>query len=1068
MKRNFIAQILQREIDRLKQLTNGSISRNTLRGDELKNSVELLTSNALLSLGETFSEGEFDRLYTSCLNEIAARTVITMENSISLRGNQRDTWLTKEVKNRIGWNSDDFDTYRERYFEYLRRIGRSEVVLDQTRKSSMNIIEKLGNPMSDEGFLVKGMVVGSVQSGKTANFNAVINSSVDMGYQLIIVLSGIIEDLRKQTLERIRKEVEGPRINGIPVGVGDVQFFSVNDNKRVVKQLTSKSNDFDKNNLASEYSLNDYNILVCKKNVHVLRNIIAWLKENILPGAERLDIPVLIIDDEADNASLNNTQEIDDPDADPTEINKLIRGILNLFKQRSYVGYTATPFANILQLIDSPAGSDVFEKQGVQYSFNYEEDLFPEDFIELLNPPSNYIGIKQYFETRSKFPITIEPLLAREIDMTDDDHVSTFPRRMIKDEYGGPLPTASDSRPETRSVTPDDPYPQSLPASLKDAVKSFVLSIAVRKQREHITDITSSQFNNRFHTMLVHVSRFTIWQNRTRDLIRKYVEELQTEILNANTNDAIYEDLRRVWNVYFEDGVRNIWTYLPNPNHPDWSEMQRNGIEEYVDPYMVEVSFDQILPIIPAAVKNINTVALNTGSRDVLDYTEGQERKYIAVGGNRLSRGFTLEGLTITYLLRSAGTADTLMQIGRWFGYRIGYLDCCKLFTSYDLLEKFEESALIIEDLESKFRDLAQSGKTPKDFTLWIRNNPDIIALTRPAYLKHVVEMALNFTDHVQQGTNFRLEKERIEKSFSDFVSILPNYDWNVLPANNGYITAETNQKGLLDFINITRTAENFNIYGLPKYLEECRELGGKLSNWTIAIRNVKATEGITYSSDLFNNALPVSIGSTVRRSTGGDKGRRMREILLNHNVFRAKNSTIISPLDFSIILSDNEKEAAKNDFIDDKIRDLMSKSAISRAKAREQAESMAVPDKYYRSKFGDNRGLLMVYLIDLQSIRETSRGVVDNDINNFFEANGLGNLNIPLIGFALGFPTEIEGIENATFVAVNIAKDPCTEMGFNELYNFLKDNKADGFDENRNYNLEDLRLISRENEFCN
>ena len=246
------------------------------------------------------------------------------------------TWLTEEREIAIEpWN------YADRYFRYLSKTGRSTRVVDETRTSSLNIIKKVADPKSEEPKFVKGLVVGAVQSGKTGNFNAVINRAIDCGYGLIIVLSGIMEDLRSQTQKRIESDVvgEGRNIETETIGVkgvGTIVRFGKLGNSEVnqVKILTSLKSDFSRPLLDADFSLNDTNILVCKKNVSVLRNLIVWLHDYLDENKEKHNIPFLLLDDEADNASLNNLGSKGREYA--SRINSQIRVLLALFNIKTY------------------------------------------------------------------------------------------------------------------------------------------------------------------------------------------------------------------------------------------------------------------------------------------------------------------------------------------------------------------------------------------------------------------------------------------------------------------------------------------------------------------------------------------------------------------------------------------------------------------------------------------------------------------------------------------------------------------------------------------------------------
>ncbi|ATC88370.1 hypothetical protein [Pseudoalteromonas arctica] len=356
----------------------------------------------------------------------------------SLSKTKNKSWLTSRRKDAIKWN------YTERYLRLLKKTGRSEKIINETSRSSEDIISKLGDPSSSDEFYVKGLVVGEVQSGKTGNFNAVINRAVDSGYGLIIILSGIMEDLRSQTQQRIESDVIGEGLDEESgkkgkKGVGNIARFGQLGNSEVkqVVSVTSVNSDFKKSLVDAEFSLNHTNILVCKKNVSVLKNLIVWLSDYVDKGKEQLNIPFLIIDDEADNASLNNEGSKGHEYA--SKINGHIRALLNLFHKKSYLGYTATPFANVLQDRNEQPTKDwpiKYKDKGENREklLKQVDNIFPEDFIYLLNSPSNYIGAKQIFETLEVIDNKAEgekiPLLASPVD----DYISEFPTRVFDED----------------------------------------------------------------------------------------------------------------------------------------------------------------------------------------------------------------------------------------------------------------------------------------------------------------------------------------------------------------------------------------------------------------------------------------------------------------------------------------------------------------------------------------------------------------------------------------------------------------------------------------------------------
>ncbi len=983
--------------------------------------------------GET-NDVDFESFFDVALKEFMACTTIEASSSTTLKKSKK-TWLDEKKIHDFDWDKGPMDSYRERYFRYLSLSGRSEEEILEVKKSTLSILEGFGNPADSGAFFKRGMVVGSVQSGKTAHFNGVINSSIDMGYKLIIVLSGIMEDLRSQTQKRLEKEVLGPLVGQEYIGVGKVCRMEPDPSanwkgmKVQVHSVTSRKTDFNQQIAAGSAQIEKTNILVVKKNVSVLKNILFWLKKYVNVENPIIKHPLLIIDDEADNASLNNMGHKGREYA--TKINGEIRAILGLFEKKTYVGYTATPFANILQYKnEEPSVPIKLKSGGKEFEFNLSEDLFPDDFIELLYPSSQYIGIKHFFDTKNQETRKIDPLIAKPIP--DSDYINSFPPRFIKDT--NPLQTTTSKERGTRAATKYDPYPQVLPESLKEAVRCYILAIAIRDCRDHA--MNNSKFYQPHNTMLIHISRFGEWQNRTKHLLKKYLDELNIEI-NKGYSSPIYELFKFTWDKHYAPTVGNIRErYLDT--------------DKYHDDYMVPLDYENFIKSgIARAIDGIEVRAINSSSEGenlsypALEDSDFERKKYIAIGGNRLSRGFTLEGLTINYFLRATDNADTLMQMGRWFGYRIGYLDCCKLFTTPYNIEKFHEASLIMEDLEMKFEQLAKlPDKTPRDFTIWIKNNPDIIKLTRGNFLRNLKTMTLDFGSRIQQSSQFRLDKNRIVDSCSSFKKLAVDLIWNTTE-KPGYVIHRTNQEGLKKFLDFAEleinTMLNLNIIGLRGYLQECRKKN-KLSDWIIAVKNTERGDGGALEPDVLG--LGFKIKQTVRR--GPEEGSSAADFLLEQDIFKVRNAQIISASDFSIGLEESEKKNAINEFRLEREKQLLSTKEYQNDPkgAKKKAAETMIPDFQYRKFMSERTGILMIYPLQLSKVFATEDKHSSDDyeakLSKYGQDKNLIELNIPLLGFAIGFP-DLRDVEGGIFVTRHLVKE-IEDMTFEELKTYVED----------------------------
>lgn len=986
---------------------NGFVDRDFFEGEELKNKCKssLKIIFPILFSGKTYnlSDNDFDEKYIIALRDVRYNYRTIMNPSMSIQNEYKDTWLNENRINAIGWDNDETKakTYRGRYLLYLeKKLGRSKSMINETERSSLEIIKKIGDPKNSNNFFVKGLVVGSVQSGKTSNFNAVVNSSIDVGYKLIIVLSGIMEDLRRQTQIRTEKEVEGKMVAQDKfIGVGEIASFGQLGQFTDVNQVilpTSTQNDFNRTMQQAHFSLNNTNILICKKNTSVLQNLLLWLNEYLLENNDKHNIPFLIIDDEADNASINNLGHKGSEYAN--KINGHIRALLALFNRKTYIGYTATPFANILQDWNNKPETKWKVKDSrnnLELEFDQEGNLFPDDFIELLIPPSNYIGPKNFFETRIEDIKKIEPLLAEPLT----DYIEYFPERVEELSDGSLIgvkkynnknefdedPNAKSRfesfqnyRAITRATTKHDNFPTEIPKSLDEAIKCFIISIAIRLHRR--PELIQSKLFHPHNTMLIHISRFSDWQCKAKQLIIRKVEKIRKGLNNdtLNASDSIFIEFERIWIKYFAYAVNNIKEYLP---------------ENYEDEYMTKISFSEVKQQLVKAIEGIEVKAVNTVENDILDYESG-EKKYIVIGGNKLSRGFTLEGLTINYFIRNTNYADTLLQMCRWFGYRPGYLDCCKLFTTAETFEKFDQCTWTIEELEEEFRMLSKAKKKPKDYATKVLTHPGVLTITRPAILKNAIIEKWSFEDKLLQTTDLLINKKSIETSWNNFKSVYEKYK-NKFHFNDfrKSIILETDINGLEDFLMSQSTFVDFPIDSILRFIKKCNEFD-KLTNWTIAIKTTGSTDNYIYKEET-DFAEDIQL---IKRSS--KENGKYFDLLKEKNIFKVSggSSNILSGgRDMSMTLEESEILKIEQEF---------------KAKFNKNA-----PEKAYREKMKPTDGLLVIFLMDLKE-------VFKDDALKEKANNENIDLTIPLIGYAIGIPPIDAGLGEDYLINVHIREN--------------------------------------------
>ena len=940
------------------------------------------------------------RIYTS-LNPI------TIEKQSALTKSRAVTWLSAERKAKIKWS------YSERYFHYLEK-NRSSRVVKETEDSSSEILGKLGDPDSPEKFYVKGLVVGEVQSGKTGNFNAVINRAVDSGYRLVIIFSGIMEDLRVQTQNRVEEDVIG--IGTIlesgtqgKKGVGLDRMFGQDGGGEVlqVTSITSCKSDFKTSALDMTSSLNQTNILVCKKNISIIKNLIEWLHDALESGMEKHTMSMLLIDDEADNASLNNLGAKGKEFA--SKVNAYIRALLELFDKKTYLGYTASPFANVLQDRNESPSAPVRIKirKEPEREFTQVDNLFPDDFIVLLESPSNYIGAKQIFET-------VEPIQNKssaKLPLLNDvnDNVEHFPTKVFRRSDGEVIGVENypnqqawnskvreipyldfyswkEYKKATSAALKEDNFPTILPASLREAILCFILSIAVRESRKPL--MMQSGLYQPHNSMLVHVSRYIYWQNTTAKLIKECVRDLVNKIKSRNGDQPIFHELEKVWRKNYATIVENIQDYLP---------------DGYIDDFMSPIVFDSIKSYLPDVIDEIEVVAINSskdGSK--LKYDKSSPKKVIAIGGNTLSRGFTLEGLVINYFIRATNYSDTLLQMGRWFGYKPGYLDCCKIFTTQDSIDKFNLTTRTIEELEHTFRKMTHDPtKTPHNFVIRVKKHPGALQLTRPSIMKNSKEVKWSYQDQQVMTTEIDISPEKLTKVWNSFKqNIAPFFQANI--EKNNFLTCKVQGEEIINILEHENNFPEIDTNGMIKFIKLCQKQK-KLINWTIAIKKTgDATadkgKGILTAVE---SKLPVDINLTIRRGPKSE-GPWQTKFLTD---FRFKvsgaSANITSPKDMAVLLSDTQIKEAENKFLEKK------NESISKTHEAEEVNKQlkqTIPGRVYREQFKEDEALLLIYLLDSHYVFLQEKGKEKSSFTKMVEENNY-DLNIPVIGCAIGFP---------------------------------------------------------------
>ena len=648
-----------------------------LRQEEIptKDKVEELVERLASAQGYQVNQ---DSVVAEAMTE--ATTRMGMGVSLVEKGTSHDEeWVSK--RKNIDW------TYSNAYEEYLKGEGWSPRVVQSLSNVSAKILGHLQDPTSEGPWDRRGLVIGHVQSGKTANYMGVIANAADAGYKFIVVIAGIHNNLRKQTQERIDEGIVGrssyPGSHGVGLRAGYPHPAT----------LTNIHNDFNKRTAdSSGWRITDSAkpvILVIKKNVRTLDALHDWLKEMNAQGHGRIsDVPMLLIDDEADHASINtNRAEID-----PTRTNAMIRKLLRLFTKSCYVGYTATPFANIFIDPESYGDEEV------------HAELFPRDFIYCLDPPTTYFGPEKVFiddETSEKI---LDPIIDCE------DYLPVIHRK--------------------------DFEIADLPPSLYRAINRFVVAIAIRHIRGH---------QNKHCSMMVNVSPYVTIQQSVRDLIGHRLKKT-------------YEAVKANYRMPDDVADRNEYMYA----------LRKTVIEDYGH---CGITWDAVKEKLFAVLEGLRVHTVNSKSDEVLDYKryekEGHSLTVIAVGGLSLSRGLTIEGLCVSYMYRNTRMYDTLMQMGRWFGYRPDYEDLCRVYLSEGSINWYTHIADASEELRQQIRRMRQANLSPRQFGLYVKAHPTSLLITAPNKMRRgeQVKVRHNFSGQLKESSILPDDREINEKN---------------------------------------------------------------------------------------------------------------------------------------------------------------------------------------------------------------------------------------------------------------------------------------------------------------
>lgn len=741
------------------------------------------------------------------ITTLHSRLFVQIDRGHCLKEKDHTPWYMAAMANQPS-------NFWDRYRIYLQKEQHwNKDTVNELDKTTDEIVDLLGNPDSANSFLYRGLCIGDVQSGKTSTYIGLINKAADAHYRVIILLTGTIEKLRRQTQKRIDEGFIGLdsyaftlEKDNVQVGVGAIDpntsgwavtsttsDFNAATAKKIVGQL---------NNISAPV------IFVLKKNKSVLEKLEHWLRfYNANKTTKKIDLPMILIDDEADNASVNTKK-----DDEVTAINEGIRKLLVLFEKANYVGFTATPYANIF--IDPETEKEMLD-----------HDLFPRDFIYALEAPSNYIGARSIFGENAPYAYMLE---------SNDDCEPALPMKHKKEDVMAYMPE-----------------------SMEEAIASFFICNTVR-------DLRGDTKSHR--TMMINISRFIAVQNQITKAVDGYVRDVKREIHNyyLSGEDAMqFEIFRKMKKVYEK-------YYAGFATDPVFSDLKH-------------FSWEQIQAAMYPSISRIEVRTINGGNAPKnLDYENYEKApndiglRLIAVGGLSLSRGLTLEGLSTSYFYRNSSMYDTLMQMGRWFGYRGKYRDLCKIWMPDESMAWYSYISMATDKLRAEVRRMQNDNMTPTDFGLAVRSDIQGLLVTARNKMRSAkdYETVVNFSGEVVETRYVHSAQDILRRNYEETEAFLQDIGANYPVHRNdpelalkGYQYLNIPKKKIVDFLGVY-SAHTLNIdFAVTELLSMFKEDDQQIfDNWDILIAGgLSTTAEITFAG---LSVRPVKRGFAYRKDT--------------------------------------------------------------------------------------------------------------------------------------------------------------------------------------------------------
>jgi hypothetical protein len=831
--------------------------------------------------------------------------------------------VTGDPESRPQWYTGPLQDHGEwsRYREVLEeKFGAGAEIVTTVDESTDVILNEVANPLK-EGEKRKGLVVGYVQSGKTANYAGVIAKAIDARYRIIIVLSGIHSNLRQQTQVRLESDL---RIED-SLRHGRLAY------SKLTGEQTASGQDMDipdSRSAGSVLSNPDIVVfMVVKKNSARLRRVAEFLQG--IPESRRAERPVLLIDDESDQATPNSASGRDRISA----INKRVRDIWDEVVTGTYIGYTATPFANIFI---NPRDA---------------KDLYPEDFCYALPRPSDYMGASTFFDLEKQ----------DEADGDDSEQmISRLSIQLDEAESAVLVPKGRDLSNYAPTMTP----------GLRESIAWFLLATAVRRIRAGRSQHSS---------MLVHTSHRVPAHDALKAVVEEHLRELRETL----------PDCEGQFRALFEREIDRAEDLRKGENVPEWKEIW-NRIDDVLAATAVKVD--------------------NGQSTDRLSYPDDEPQTIIAIGGGTLSRGLTLEGLICSFFLRTSNTYDTLLQMGRWFGFRPGYADLARVWVGMGLLEEYAFLAAVEDELREEIGQMREEQKTPKHLGVRVRTHPGRLQVTSPDKMKAARVLTPSLGGEKYQVTYLDKSEKgiaRSQRAAGDLVARLSSRGAPLeLPESGSDGPRLFRDVSGAEVITYLRDAWIPDVYPWlqPDLVERWMSGAGEGTSWNVLLASPQSSRG---DITLYEYAPGLTIRSTLRTPNTAWSEHR----------YGGKTPEGSQLTNIRALLTGGDATADIDFLARAKLLDDEASKHLAEFKKRAEAETQSrrsVKERKLRRDVLPGTGLLILYAIDRNSAAR-----IDDEAKREERATAD---EVILPGFI--FPSLLSGDDDREYLGVDPAAD--------------------------------------------